>query len=51
MLGEGGMGGASPGLARSSDSGGAQPEGGAAQGGAPDLLQEGITVFRGLFGR
>jgi hypothetical protein len=52
MLGEGDMTGASRGLARSSDSGGAQPEGGATQGGTPavDLLQEGIKTFKGLFG-
>lgn len=51
MLGEGGMGSASRGLARGSESEGAQTEGGAAQGAAPDVLQEGIKIFKGLFGR
>ena len=53
MLGEGGMVGAPRGSGRSSDSAGAQPEGGAAQGGAPavDPLQEGIKALKGLFGR
>jgi hypothetical protein len=51
MLGEGGIGTAPRGLARSSESEGAQTEGGAAQGAAPDVLQEGIKIFKGLFGR
>ncbi len=51
VLGEGGMGTAPRGLARSGESGGAQTQGGAAQGGAPDVLQEGIKIFQGLFGR
>ncbi|MBS1218499.1 MAG: hypothetical protein H6R21_1632, partial [Proteobacteria bacterium] len=53
MLGEGGMAGAPRGRGLSSDSSGAQAEGGAAQGGAPagDLLQEGFKALRGLFGR
>jgi len=53
MLGEGGTTDESRGLARSTDSGGAQPQGGAAQGGIlpGDLLQEGIKAFQGLFGR
>jgi hypothetical protein len=51
MLGEGGIGTAPRGLARSSESEGAQTEGGAAQGAAPDVLQDGIKIFKGLFGR
>jgi hypothetical protein len=51
VLGEGGMGTAPRGLARSGESEGAPTEGGAAQGGAPDVLQEGIKIFQGLFGR
>ena len=53
MLGEGGMADAPRGRGLSSDSTGAQPDGGTAQRAAPkgDLLQEGINVLKGLFGR
>ena len=53
MLGEGSMADAPRGRGLSSDSTGAQPDGGTAQRAAPkgDLLQEGINVLKGLFGR
>jgi len=53
MLGEGSMADAPRGRGLSSDSTGAQPDGGTAQRATPkgDLLQEGINVLKGLFGR